>query len=182
MGSSAAQASPTSPTPQASGTFGSISEPEADNEAHESRGPREVAPGVRVIEFADTKKVVKLWGQERWLHEEERNGPYGFKFIRVTAGRRTSLQYHEHKRESYFILEGEAVMHYRETRDGENLRLPMPAGTLAHVDPGAVHRVEAVTDIVLVEVSTYDDGSDNVRLEDDYGRGDGRLENEHGER
>ena len=158
-------------------TRDSIREPDDDTGAHEAREPRHVAPGVRVVGFTDTKKVVKLWGQERWLHEKD--GPYGFKFIRISAGRRTSLQYHEHKRESYFILEGEAVMHYRETRDGENLRMPMPAGTLAHVDPGAVHRVEAVTDIVLVEVSTYDDGSDNVRLEDDYGRGDGRIAREH---
>ncbi|MFE9382193.1 cupin domain-containing protein [Streptomyces sp. NPDC007025] len=166
-------------SPATGAPFTSISEPEDDSRAHEARPSREIAPGVRVIEFADTKKVVKLWGQERWLHEEEPDGPYGFKFIRIKAGHRTSLQYHEHKRESYFILEGEAVMHYRATRDGENLRLPMPAGTLAHVDPGAVHRVEGVTDIVLVEVSTYDDGSDNVRLEDDYGRGDGRLAAEH---
>lgn len=166
-------------SPTQESAFSSISEPEGDTEAHDSRGAREVVPGVRVIEFADTKKVTKLWGQERWLHEEEENGPYGFKFIRIKAGLRTSLQYHEHKRESYFILEGEAVMHYRREKDSETLQLPMPAGTLAHVDPGAVHRVEAVSDIVLVEVSTYDDGSDNVRLEDDYGRGDGRIADEH---
>ncbi|GGO96027.1 cupin domain-containing protein [Wenjunlia tyrosinilytica] len=156
--------------------FTSISEPLGDG-AHDTGEARLLAPGVRMLEFGDTKKVVKKWGQERWLHEKD--GPYGFKVIRIKGGHRTSLQYHEHKRESYFILEGAAVMHYRERLDSETLQIVIPAGTLVHVDPGAVHRVEAVTDIVLVEVSTYDDGSDNIRLEDDYARGNGRISEEH---
>lgn len=154
-----------------------ITEPDPDDGAHETRNVETLAAGVRVVDFVDTKKVVKKWGQERWLFETD--APYGFKVIRIKSGRRTSLQYHEHKRESYFILEGEALMHYRAERDGETLLLPLPAGRLVHVDEGYVHRVEAVTDIVLIEVSTYDDGSDNVRLEDDYARGDGIVLEEH---
>jgi mannose-6-phosphate isomerase len=149
----------------------------AENVAHDTRAIRAITSGIRVLDFTDTKVVIKPWGRERWLHESD--APYGFKVIRITAGSRTSLQYHRYKRESYFILEGEAILHYRDEQDGSTLTLLMPAGTLAHVDPGSVHRVEAVTDIVLVEVCTPDDGSDNVRLSDDYRRGDGRVESEH---
>ncbi|MEV5981395.1 hypothetical protein [Streptomyces sp. NPDC052114] len=153
-----------------------IAEPDS-NEPHDTRNMRSITAGLRVLDFADTKVVIKPWGRERWLHET--GAPYGFKVIRITAGSRTSLQYHREKRESYFILEGEAILHYRAEHDSPTLELPMPSGTLAHVDPGSVHRVEAVTDIVLVEVCTPDDGSDNVRLDDDYRRGDGRVETEH---
>jgi mannose-6-phosphate isomerase len=154
-----------------------ISEPENEREPHDVLNMRTVTPGVRVLRYADAKVVMKPWGRERWLHEA--TAPYGFKVIRILGGHRTSLQYHQHKRESYFLFEGEAVMHYRVTQDGPTLQMPMPAGTLVHVDPGSVHRVEAITDIVLVEVSTPDDGTDNIRLGDDYRRGDGRVDVEH---
>jgi mannose-6-phosphate isomerase len=154
-----------------------ISEPGDESGPHDVQNIRTVTPGVRVLGYSDAKVVMKPWGRERWLHEAK--GPYGFKIIRIRTEHRTSLQYHQNKRESYFLLEGQAIMHYRETQDGPTLQLPMAAGTLVHVEPGSVHRVEAVNDIVLIEVSTPDDGSDNVRLSDDYSRSDGRVESEH---
>lgn len=154
-----------------------IVEPTPPDGPHDARETAEIIHGVRLINFADTKKVVKQWGQERWLHETD--SPFGFKVIRIGKGRRTSLQFHRHKRETYFILNGVAVLHLR---DGTaDVRVPFPAGTVAHVAPGAIHRVEAATDVILVEASTYDDGSDNVRIEDDYGRGDGIVTEEHEE-
>lgn len=144
---------------------------------HEAIAPYAVTPGIRVQTFPDVKNVVKRWGQERWLHEQD--SPFGFKVVRIKAGYRTSLQYHERKRETYFILAGTAVLHFRAAADASSQTIAFPAGSVAHVDPGAVHRVAAVTDVILVEASTYDDGSDNVRVEDDYGRADGRIAEEH---
>jgi mannose-6-phosphate isomerase len=154
-----------------------IAEPTPIGGAHETLEPETLSPGIRMQRFTDVKRVVKRWGQERWLHEP--GAPYGFKVIRIKAGHRTSLQLHERKRESYFILEGEAILHYRTALDAPTRQVPFGVGALAHVDPGAVHRVEAVTDIILIEASTHDDGSDNVRIEDDYGRGNGRIGVEH---
>ncbi|MEV3963453.1 cupin domain-containing protein [Nocardia sp. NPDC050193] len=154
-----------------------IAEPIPADVPHEAATPQVVAPGIRMLTFPGVKNVVKQWGQERWLHEPD--SPFGFKVVRIRAGHRTSLQYHEHKRETYFILDGEAVLHYRAALDAPNELIPFPAGSVAHVDAGAVHRVAAVTDIVLVEASTADDGTDNVRVEDDYGRKDGRIAEEH---
>ncbi|HEX6359932.1 cupin domain-containing protein [Actinophytocola sp.] len=154
-----------------------IAEPVPPDVPHECGTPEVVTTGIRMLPFREIKNVVKRWGQERWLHELD--SPFGFKVVRILAGRRTSLQYHERKRETYFILDGDAVLHYRASIDSPDEEIPFPAGSVAHVDPGAIHRVAAVTDVVLVEASTCDDGSDNVRVEDDYGRVDGRITEEH---
>jgi mannose-6-phosphate isomerase len=53
-------------------------------------------------------------------------------------------------------------------------------GRIVHVRPGVIHRIEAVTDLVIVEVSTPE-LDDVIRLEDDMGRGNGRIETEHTE-
>ena len=156
-----------------------IREPSGEYEPHEIRKISQVLPGVRMVHFQDVKLVRKRWGQERWLHEEDT--PFGFKVIRIKAGHRTSLQYHAQKRETYHILEGKAVLVLRADKDGPDIRMDFPAGMIAHVEAGAIHRVEAVSDIVLVEASTFDNGTDNIRIEDDYGRDgrDGRLPEEH---
>lgn len=154
-----------------------IAEPTPADGPHEVMASRLVAPGIRMLTFPEAKNVVKRWGQERWLHQQD--SQFGFKVVRIRAGCRTSLQYHKRKQETYFILDGEAILHYRAAIDAPNQVVAFPAGAVAHVDAGAVHRVAAVTDVILVEASTYDDGTDNVRVEDDYGRGDGRIADEH---
>jgi mannose-6-phosphate isomerase len=156
-----------------------IEEPDQDYEPHGTRNVSEVLPGVRMVHFHDVKLVKKRWGLERWLHEAD--APFGFKVIRLKAGHRTSLQYHERKRETYHILEGAAVLVLRDSAEGADRRLDFPAGMIAHVEARAIHRVEAVSDVVLIEASTHDDGTDNIRIDDDYGRGgrDGCLPEEH---
>ena len=141
-------------------------------------GPDRALPeGISLRPFAAAKRVTKRWGNETWLHNESH--PFGFKVIRLLAGCRTSLQFHEQKDEVYFVLEGLARLHHR---DGTVIRTaPFIQGTVALVPPMAWHRVEAITDVTLIEASTYDDGSDNVRVEDDYGRPNVHIGAEHGE-
>jgi hypothetical protein len=74
---------------------------------------------------------------------------------------------------------GTGRLHYRQCVGGENQVIEFSSGAIGHVDPGAAHRVEAVTDIILIESSTPDDGTDNVRIQDDRGRPSGRIEQEH---
>jgi mannose-6-phosphate isomerase-like protein (cupin superfamily) len=138
---------------------------------------QEVAPGLRLTKFREAKLVTKPWGWERWLHET--GAPFGFKVIMIKAGHRTSLQYHERKQETYFILQGEGRLHYRQSVDAEGEVADFSSGAIGHVDPGTVHRVEAITDIILIESTTPDDGTDNVRIQDDLGRPSGRIEEEH---
>lgn len=131
-------------------------------------------PPVRTL--AAAKVVRKHWGEERWLVPE--HSPFALKVIVIRAGRRTSLQYHERKEEANLVVEGEATLWFAESVGADLVSRPLRPGSLVHVKPGQVHRIEAVTDTTLVEVSTPE-LDDVVRLADDRGRGDGRIASEH---
>jgi mannose-6-phosphate isomerase-like protein (cupin superfamily) len=126
--------------------------------------------------LARAKTVVKHWGEERWLVPE--GSAFGFKVITIRAGRRTSLQYHRHKEEANLVAAGEGRIYLAESPQAPLRAYPLDPGRIVHIRPGTVHRVEAVTDLTLVEVSTPE-LDDVIRLEDDLGRGNGRIEAEH---
>ena len=125
--------------------------------------------------FANGPKVVtKPWGREIWL---ELNGRYCYKRIEMRAGHKSSLQHHELKLETNFIEKGELVLMI-ENESGAMTGHKLKAGDYFTVAPPRMHRVIAVTDIVLMEVSTPE-VDDVVRHADDAGRSDGRIESEH---
>jgi mannose-6-phosphate isomerase len=111
------------------------------------------------------KIVEKPWGREIWVAHTD---SYALKIIEFKAGARSSLQYHERKHEHIYIDQGTA-----------RIELEQPDGSLAveEIGPGSVvenppfrrHRVEAITDVRLIEVSTPE-LDDVVRVEDDYAR------------
>jgi mannose-6-phosphate isomerase len=124
----------------------------------------------------NVKKVTKGWGHELWLLPED--APFGFKLIAIDAGERTSLQYHREKEEANLLLRGSAVLWYADAPTAPVSKRELREGDIVHVPPGALHRIEAVTDIVLVEVSTPE-LDDVIRVADDFGRGNGRIATEH---
>ena len=106
------------------------------------------------------KIVDKPWGREVWYAHTDR---YAGKVLEVDAGHLLSLQKHRVKHETLYLLSGRV----RLTLDGDVLDwLP---GQAVSIPPGTVHRMEAVEDSVLLEVSTPE-LDDVVRLEDRYGR------------
>jgi len=106
------------------------------------------------------KVVVKPWGRELWLVVEEE---YAGKILEVKKGCRLSLQYHKVKKESMFFLEGKAKVTVGKKT------LVLREGDSITIKPGEVHRVEALSDVRIFEVSTPH-LNDLVRVEDDYGR------------
>ncbi|HEX6558563.1 MAG TPA: cupin domain-containing protein [Longimicrobiales bacterium] len=111
------------------------------------------------------KRVEKPWGHEIiWAHTDR----YVGKILHVKAGHALSLQYHERKDETIYLLSGE--MRFFAGPSVEQLQqIDMDAGQSFHVTTGTVHRMEAVTDVDILEASTPD-LDDVVRLEDRYGR------------
>ncbi|MEO6457871.1 MAG: cupin domain-containing protein [Chloroflexia bacterium] len=108
-----------------------------------------------------TPKIVeKPWGREIWY---ARTDHYAGKVLEVKAGHRLSLQKHEIKEETLFLLSGKVTLTYgKDTYDWE-------PGRFVHIPPDTVHRFEAIEDSVLLEVSTpFLD--DVIRIEDDYNR------------
>jgi len=110
-------------------------------------------------------RVEKPWGHELIWASTDR---YVGKILHVKAGHALSLQYHERKDETIHLLRGElrfwvgpSAQQLEEValREGESYR----------ITPGTVHRMEAVTDVDILEASTPD-LDDVVRLEDRYGR------------
>jgi NDP-sugar pyrophosphorylase family protein/mannose-6-phosphate isomerase-like protein (cupin superfamily) len=122
----------------------------------------------------DAHTVYKPWGKEVWL---ELNDKYCYKRIYINAGTKTSYQYHEKKLETNFIIEGTAEV-WLEDDFGVVQKTVMGAGEFFNVCPPRKHRVIAITDLVLQEVSTPE-VDDVVRLSDDASRGNGKIEYEH---
>jgi mannose-6-phosphate isomerase len=111
------------------------------------------------------RRIEKPWGHELIWAETDR---YVGKILHVKAGHALSLQYHERKDETIHLLSGE--MRFWAGPSLESLaELKLAAGESFHVAPGTVHRMEAVTDVDILEASTPD-LDDVVRLEDRYGR------------
>ena len=112
----------------------------------------------------DVTRVEKPWGYElRWAKTDR----YVGKVIHVTAGHALSLQYHNEKDETILLWAGRLRF---ELRDGDDIRdWEMKPGERVHVRPKMVHRMTAVEDCDIIEVSTPE-LDDVVRLEDRYGR------------
>ena len=122
------------------------------------------------------KLVRKPWGHERWLVPE--TSSFAFKRIRLKAGMRTSLQLHRQKEEAALILSGKGTLVWRRDREGPMQSVSLMAGAVVHVLPNTVHRIVAETDLTLIEVSTPE-LDDVIRIADDSGRPDGKIESEH---
>lgn len=120
------------------------------------------------------KTVYKPWGKEEWI---ELNEFYCYKRIYINAGYKTSFQYHDKKYETNYIISGTAEV-WLEDEDGVIQKKIMHAGEFFNVAPPKKHRVIALSDIILQEVSTPH-VDDVIRIEDDTNRPDGKILSEH---
>jgi len=111
------------------------------------------------------RKVDKPWGWELVWAEAD---AYVGKLLFVRAGESLSLQYHEVKDESWLVHDGRARLELGEV-GGELESFEIARGDAFRFRPRTVHRVTAVEDTLVIEVSTPQ-LTDVVRLEDRYGR------------
>ncbi len=112
-------------------------------------------------------RVEKPWGHEDIWARTDR---YAGKILSIRKGHRLSLQLHERKDESIYVLTG-VLRLTLENEAGQLEVVDLAPGEHRHIAPGRRHRFEAVEDCDLVEVSSPE-LDDVVRLEDDYGRGE----------
>ena len=142
------------------------------------------------------KKVIKHWGYELWIADGS-STPYASKRILFHAGNRTSLQVHEFKMETNYVLSGTGIL--RRSKESLDIKKYLSEGmtdkeveryentfdiitlepdVIFNVMPGYVHRVIATTDLEFIETSTTE-LDDVYRLQDDHGRMHGRISYEH---
>ena len=114
----------------------------------------------------EPRRVEKPWGWELiWAHAEA----YVGKVLFVRAGESLSLQFHREKDESWYVESGRAKLELGDTGDAILNTEVVASGACFRFRPGTVHRVTALEDTTILEVSTPQ-LDDVVRLEDAYGR------------
>ncbi len=115
----------------------------------------------------DVTRVEKPWGYELHWAKTDR---YVGKLIHVNAGHALSLQYHNRKDETIYLHSGRLLFEIAE-RGTDLVKREMHPGDRVHITPMTVHRMTALEDSDIFEVSTPE-LDDVVRLEDRYGRED----------
>ena len=110
-------------------------------------------------------RVEKPWGYELHWAKTDR---YVGKLIHINKGHALSLQYHNKKDETIYVQAGKMLFEMGPTADALERREMVP-GDVVHVTPPTVHRMTAIEDTDIFEVSTPE-VEDVVRLEDRYGR------------
>ena len=117
-----------------------------------------------VFEPRVPQRVPKPWGYELIY---AKTGRYVGKILHINRGESLSLQYHEMKDETLYVVAGELELTVE--HEGERRVLPLRAGQAFHIPPRMIHRMQAIEDTDVAEVSTTE-LDDVVRLEDRYGR------------
>jgi mannose-6-phosphate isomerase-like protein (cupin superfamily) len=113
----------------------------------------------------EASRVEKPWGYElRWAITDR----YAGKVLHVNKGHALSLQYHERKDEYLYVTSGVLEMELGGA-DGKLTTHRMQVGDTLHITPGTRHRLTAVEDAEIFEVSTSE-LDDVVRIQDRYGR------------
>ena len=111
----------------------------------------------------EPRHVPKPWGHETiWAHTTD----YVGKILHINKGEALSVQYHDIKDETVYLLSGELI--YRIWENDQPVDVNLQIGQSFRITPGTVHQMEAVTDCDILEVSTPH-LDDVVRIKDRYG-------------
>lgn len=111
-------------------------------------------------------RVDKPWGHELIWAKTDR---YVGKILHIEPGHLLSLQYHEQKDETIYVLRGEIIFRVQPPGSDQLEERRMKPGEAFHVTPGTIHQMEALKPSDLLEASTPEI-DDVVRLKDRYGR------------
>tara|TARA_B100000676_G_C18092155_1_gene861131 strand:+ start:7935 stop:9194 length:1260 start_codon:yes stop_codon:yes gene_type:complete len=152
---------------------------------------------IDIKELDEVKKVNKPWGYEKWIADGKPNFKYVLKEILFKSNFKSSIQFHEFKEETNYVQSGTGILHYypepvniKEWKNGhysneeidkilKNLKQQkLSPGVVFHVKSCMIHRVEAITDLTLLETSTVE-LDDVIRINDEWGRHDGKISKEH---
>lgn len=115
--------------------------------------------------------ITKPWGEEIILTTPDL--PYTAKIIKIKAGKRLSLQYHNQKTETLTLISGRANLIFGPSQDNLTTLTLTPQKGIT-ITPNTVHRLEGITDAIIFEASTPEIGT-TFRLQDDYSRPNEKL-------
>jgi D-lyxose ketol-isomerase len=153
------------------------------------------------MEFLTSKTssytVEKPWGKEIWIAKGSPDFPYVLKEIRINTGSKSSLHFHIKKQETNVVVQGLGKLEYSQKKvDVEKYAngswtekdmdevldsikfIDLKPESVFHMMPGMLHRVYSDDNILMTECSSLEI-DDVIRVQDDSGRGDGRISSEH---
>ncbi|MGE4231852.1 MAG: cupin domain-containing protein [Bacteriovoracia bacterium] len=110
-------------------------------------------------------RVEKPWGYELIFAKSE---SYVGKILHINKGHKLSLQYHREKEETIYLASGKMLFLFEEAK-GKIVEIELLPGDAHHIPPGRQHRMVALEDCDVFEVSTTQ-LEDVVRIDDSYGR------------
>ena len=114
------------------------------------------------------KTINKPWGKEIiWANSQ---GQYTAKILVVNKKEALSLQYHKRKNETMLVLDGTLRLTYGAHSLSSIKETIVSSGTVIHIPAETIHRIEAITTTYIMEVSSFDEYGDIVRLKDNYNR------------
>ncbi len=112
-----------------------------------------------------SKKINKPWGYELLI---EKNKKYMFKKLFMKKGHRCSLQYHQKKIETVYIVEGKLKIFFGTNEKKLKSKIFKSHENIT-IKPKIIHRMQAITDTIYLEGSTPE-LDDVIRISDDYKR------------
>jgi mannose-6-phosphate isomerase-like protein (cupin superfamily) len=105
--------------------------------------------------------VEKGWGHELiWAT----NDKYCGKLMKFNTGAKFSMHFHREKDESWYVLDGEFLVHWINTKDASVTTEKLTAGSTWHNEPLLPHQIECLQEGTIIEVSTPDSVEDNYRV------------------
>lgn len=112
---------------------------------------------------SEVKKVPKPWGHELWLANNLENDYCG-KILHVKKGRKFSMHFHVKKHETFYILSGMCKLRTVDTTSATEIVKNLTEGDVVEIDRYTPHQIEALTEVDIIEISTYHYDSDSHRV------------------
>jgi len=108
------------------------------------------------------QEVQKGWGKEIWLVN---NNKYCGKILKFNAGSKFSMHYHVNKEETFYILDGHLRLKYFDLSNAEEKNEDLYSGDIVDIPQFNPHKIEAIKESTIVEISTHHEDSDSYRIE-----------------
>lgn len=117
-----------------------------------------------MIEPIFTKPEIheKKWGRELWIHNSEK---YCGKILEINKNWYFSMHFHLLKEETWYVLSGVLQMEFFDLNNAQKKQKILNCGDVIHLVPGVVHKLLAIEDSKIMEVSTQHFECDSYRVE-----------------
>ena len=113
------------------------------------------------IEFPKSQLHPKAWGSEEWIKNFDK---YCLKILNFNKGSRFSYHYHDLKTETWLIDSGKIILETKDLETSKDYEFVLEAGAIIHVPRLAPHRITALEETRIIEVSTQHFENDSLKI------------------